>query len=82
MPPSCTAAKRHAPPEKSADLGGWRAHGMRASATGTVDFEGIAVTGDEILGTTSISGDEPGSRLTVTRARVTKPAPEAKVFTP
>ncbi|AWB22625.1 MULTISPECIES: acyl-CoA dehydrogenase family protein [Methylobacterium] len=33
-----------------ADLGGWRAHGMRASATGTVDFEGIAVTGDEILG--------------------------------
>ncbi|BAQ49277.1 MULTISPECIES: acyl-CoA dehydrogenase family protein [Methylobacterium] len=33
-----------------ADLGGWRAHGMRASATGTVDFEGIAVTGDEMLG--------------------------------
>ncbi|MDH2309222.1 acyl-CoA/acyl-ACP dehydrogenase [Methylobacterium brachiatum] len=33
-----------------ADLTGWRAHGMRASATGTVDFEDIAVTEDEILG--------------------------------
>ncbi|MCJ2071216.1 acyl-CoA dehydrogenase family protein [Methylobacterium sp. J-030] len=33
-----------------ADLSGWRAHGMRASATGTVDFEDIAVTADGILG--------------------------------
>ena len=33
-----------------ADLSGWRAHGMRASATGTVDFEDIAVGDDEILG--------------------------------
>ena len=33
-----------------ADLTGWRAHGMRASATGTVDFEDIAVTEDVILG--------------------------------
>ncbi|MCJ2124004.1 acyl-CoA dehydrogenase family protein [Methylobacterium sp. J-077] len=33
-----------------ADLSGWHAHGMRASATGTVDFEDIAVSDDEILG--------------------------------
>ena len=33
-----------------ADLTGWRAHGMRASATGTVDFEDIAVIDEEILG--------------------------------
>ena len=33
-----------------ADLTAWRAHGMRASATGTVDFENIAVTDDDILG--------------------------------
>lgn len=37
-------------PGSRADLSGWHAHGMRASATGTVDFEDIAVTGDEILG--------------------------------
>ncbi|MCJ2063736.1 acyl-CoA/acyl-ACP dehydrogenase [Methylobacterium sp. J-088] len=37
-------------PGSRADLSGWRAHGMRASATGTVDFEDIAVTEDEILG--------------------------------
>ena len=37
-------------PGSRADLTGWRAHGMRASATGTVDFEDIAVTEDEILG--------------------------------
>ncbi|MCJ2135553.1 acyl-CoA/acyl-ACP dehydrogenase [Methylobacterium sp. J-026] len=33
-----------------ADLSGWHAHGMRASATGTVDFEDIAVSDDKILG--------------------------------
>ncbi len=33
-----------------ADLTAWRAHGMRASATGTVDFDKIAVTDDDILG--------------------------------
>ncbi|GJE47347.1 Acyl-CoA dehydrogenase, short-chain specific [Methylobacterium tardum] len=38
-------------PGNRADLTGWRAHGMRASATGTVDFEDIAVNEDEILGT-------------------------------
>ena len=37
-------------PGTRANLTGWRAHGMRASATGTVDFEDIAVTDDEILG--------------------------------
>ncbi|GJE36788.1 acyl-CoA dehydrogenase family protein [Methylobacterium persicinum] len=37
-------------PGSRADLSGWRAHGMRASATGTVDFEDITVTDDEILG--------------------------------
>ncbi|TXM73073.1 acyl-CoA dehydrogenase [Methylobacterium sp. WL12] len=30
-------------PESRADLSGWRAHGMRASATGTVDFTGLQV---------------------------------------
>ena len=37
-------------PDGRADLTPWRAHGMRASATGTVAFDGIAVTDDEILG--------------------------------
>lgn len=33
-----------------ADLTAWRAHGMRASATGTVDFTGIALGEDAVLG--------------------------------
>lgn len=33
-----------------ADLSAWRAHGMRASATGTLDFEGMTVPGSAILG--------------------------------
>ncbi|MGC5780816.1 acyl-CoA dehydrogenase family protein [Methylobacterium sp. NFXW15] len=33
-----------------ADLSDWRAHGMRASATGTVDFSDLPVTDDAILG--------------------------------
>ncbi|MCJ2090079.1 acyl-CoA/acyl-ACP dehydrogenase [Methylobacterium sp. E-005] len=37
-------------PGSRADLSGWRAHGMRASATGTVDLEDLAVTADGILG--------------------------------
>ncbi len=37
-------------PDGRADLSPWRAHGMRASATGTFAFDGIAVTDDEILG--------------------------------
>ena len=34
----------------SADLSSWRAHGMRASATGAVDFTGVRVGEHEILG--------------------------------
>ncbi|WP_043356398.1 acyl-CoA dehydrogenase family protein [Methylobacterium sp. B1] len=33
-----------------ADLSAWRAQGMRASATGTVDFTGLAVNAGDILG--------------------------------
>ncbi|MEA1831379.1 acyl-CoA dehydrogenase family protein [Methylobacterium durans] len=33
-----------------ADLSAWRAHGMRASATGTVDLTGLPVTQADILG--------------------------------
>ena len=32
------------------DLSDWRAHGMRASATGTVDFSGLRIGPDAILG--------------------------------
>ncbi len=37
-------------PGSHADLSAWRAHGMRASATGTVDFSGLRVSRDDILG--------------------------------
>ncbi|GJD50244.1 Acyl-CoA dehydrogenase, short-chain specific [Methylobacterium crusticola] len=37
-------------PGTRADLSAWRAHGMRASATGTVDFTGLALPGDAVLG--------------------------------
>lgn len=37
-------------PGTRADLSAWRAQGMRASATGTVDFGGLAVPSDAILG--------------------------------
>ena len=33
-----------------ADVGGWTAQGMKATATGTVDFTGIAVTDGELIG--------------------------------
>ncbi|MET0532333.1 MAG: acyl-CoA dehydrogenase family protein [Microvirga sp.] len=33
-----------------ADLSGWVAHGMRASATGTLDFTGIEVDDSELIG--------------------------------
>ena len=33
-----------------ADARGWTAHGMRATATGTVDFDGVLVAEDEIVG--------------------------------
>ncbi len=35
---------------RRADSSAWTAHGMRATATGTVDFEGIEVGEDEIVG--------------------------------
>jgi alkylation response protein AidB-like acyl-CoA dehydrogenase len=38
-----------AAPAKS-DLSQWRAHGMRASASGGVDFSGLVVTRDSIIG--------------------------------
>ncbi|MCJ2097612.1 acyl-CoA dehydrogenase family protein [Methylobacterium sp. E-046] len=37
-------------PGSRADLSAWRSHGMRASATGTLDFAGIAVSAQDILG--------------------------------
>jgi len=37
-------------PGSRADLSAWRPHGMRASATGTLDFAGIAVMAEDILG--------------------------------
>ncbi|KZB97786.1 Dibenzothiophene desulfurization enzyme C [Methylobacterium radiotolerans] len=37
-------------PGARGDLSAWRAHGMRASATGTLDFAGIAVAADDVLG--------------------------------
>jgi alkylation response protein AidB-like acyl-CoA dehydrogenase len=40
----------HLQPGERADLSQWTAHGMRASATGVVDFSGIAVEPIEIVG--------------------------------
>jgi alkylation response protein AidB-like acyl-CoA dehydrogenase len=37
-------------PATRADLSGWRAHGMRASATGTLDFGGLVVPAETVLG--------------------------------
>ncbi|AWN36219.1 acyl-CoA dehydrogenase family protein [Methylobacterium radiodurans] len=37
-------------PGTRADLSAWRAHGMRASATGTLDFDGLVVPEDAVLG--------------------------------
>ncbi|MBY0294917.1 MAG: acyl-CoA/acyl-ACP dehydrogenase [Methylobacterium sp.] len=37
-------------PGTRADLSAWRAHGMRASATGTVDLTGLMVPHDAVLG--------------------------------
>lgn len=33
-----------------ADLSAWRAQGMRATATGTLDFTGLAVSDDDVIG--------------------------------
>jgi alkylation response protein AidB-like acyl-CoA dehydrogenase len=38
------------PRGERADLSAWRAHGMRASASGALDFTGLAVDVDEIVG--------------------------------
>ena len=37
-------------PGERADLSGWVAHGMRASATGTLDFTGLEVAAAELVG--------------------------------
>ena len=44
------------------DLSGWRMRGMRATATGTVDFTGIAVTQTEIIGRPGDFYRHPGFR--------------------
>ncbi len=38
------------PPRERADLSAWRAHGMRASASGALDFTGLEVDAGQILG--------------------------------
>ncbi|RUP17538.1 acyl-CoA dehydrogenase family protein [Methylobacterium sp.] len=43
-----------------ADLAAWRAQGMRASATGTVDFTGLAFDADQILGAPDDYFRQPG----------------------
>ena len=40
----------HLQPGQRSDLSSWTAHGMRASATGAVDFSGVAVEPIEIIG--------------------------------
>ena len=40
----------HLQPGQRSDLSSWTAHGMRASATGAVDFSGVAVKPIEIVG--------------------------------
>jgi alkylation response protein AidB-like acyl-CoA dehydrogenase len=42
------------------DLSGWTAQGMRASATGAVDFTGIVVEADEIIGGDGDYERQPG----------------------
>ncbi|GJE19261.1 acyl-CoA dehydrogenase family protein [Methylobacterium marchantiae] len=46
-------------PFTRADLSDWRAHGMRASATGTVDLTGLALTRDDLLGEPDSYGRQP-----------------------
>ncbi|WP_336492369.1 acyl-CoA dehydrogenase family protein [Methylobacterium nigriterrae] len=46
-------------PGTRADLSEWRAHGMRASATGRVDFTGLAVPAEAILGGPDAYHGEP-----------------------
>ena len=42
-----------------ADLSDWRAHGMRASATGSYDFSGLAVSANDIIGSEGDYHREP-----------------------
>src|SRR4029078_7311015 len=43
-----------------ADLSDWRAHGMRASATGSYDFSGLAMSAHDIMGSAGAYHREPG----------------------
>lgn len=43
-----------------ADLSSWHAHGMRASATGSVDFSGLALDPGDILGAPDSYFGQPG----------------------
>ncbi|GJE69862.1 acyl-CoA dehydrogenase family protein [Methylorubrum podarium] len=46
-------------PGERADLSAWRAHGMRASATGTVDFSGLGPRDGEVVGAPDDYGRQP-----------------------
>ncbi len=46
-------------PGTRADLSAWRAHGMRASATGTVDFSGLAAADGTVIGAPDDYGQQP-----------------------
>lgn len=46
-------------PGTRADLSAWRAHGMRASATGTVDFSGLAAADGAVIGAPDDYGRQP-----------------------
>ncbi len=46
-------------PGERADLADWRAHGMRASATGSVDFTGLSIADAEIVGPRGAYETEP-----------------------
>lgn len=46
-------------PGERADLSAWRAHGMRASATGTVDFSGLGPRDGEVIGAPDDYGRQP-----------------------
>ncbi|MEH3116246.1 MAG: acyl-CoA/acyl-ACP dehydrogenase [Methylorubrum populi] len=46
-------------PGERADLSDWRAHGMRASATGTVDFSGLCAADGAVIGAAGDYGRQP-----------------------
>jgi alkylation response protein AidB-like acyl-CoA dehydrogenase len=45
--------------DERADLSGWTAQGMRASATGAVDFTGLRVTSEDLIGQPGDYAAEP-----------------------